>query len=61
MVKPMDFLNKINNSIVLRVSAKGEGLSVTIPKELCDTYQVLSGDYIRISFHEHFREKPEEF
>lgn len=60
MVKDMEFLGKIRNSIVLRVSAKGEGLSVTIPKEICDTYGVLSGDTIRVEFQEHYREKAPE-
>lgn len=59
MPKPIELINKINNSITLKVSSKGEGLAFTIPKDLCDVYQVLSGDYIRISFSEHYREKVE--
>lgn len=59
MPKPVELINKINNTIVLRASAKGEGLSVTIPKELCDVYGILSGDYLKTAFQDHFREKSE--
>lgn len=55
MVSDAKLLNKINNRIALRVSAKGEGLSITIPKELTDTYDVISGDVLVTGFFEHYR------
>lgn len=55
MTEPYENLGKINNSIVIRASAKGESLALTIPLEIRDTYGIIAGDLIRVTFHEHYR------
>lgn len=55
MTEPLKNLGKINNSIVIRVSAKGEALALTIPMEIRDTYGLIAGDLVRVTFHEHYR------
>lgn len=57
MVTDWKFIGKINNSIVIRVTAKGDGLALTIPKEICETYNIISGDTIKIVIQDHFRKE----
>jgi hypothetical protein len=43
-----------------RISARGSGLCVYLPKDTCDLYGFIAGDILVTELHEHFREKTED-
>jgi len=48
-------LNDIKETVTLSVSARGNGLAIYLPKDLCDVYGLIAGDRIKISLRDHFR------
>lgn len=44
----------------LPVSARGAGLCLYLPKDLCEVYGLISGDMLKIEMRDHFRKIKEE-
>ena len=55
MVEQYKNIGKIRNSLIITVTAKAESLSLTIPKDLCEVYNIIAGDKIQVAFLDHFK------
>lgn len=55
MVSSYKNLGKIRNTIIITVTAKAESLSLTIPREVCEVYDIIASDRLQIEFKDHFR------
>lgn len=57
LVSEYELKGKINVELVLTVTSRGESLCVIIPRSVTGTYNVLSGDRLKVSLAEHYRKK----
>jgi len=55
MAEKFRLVGKIDETHSLRVSARGEGLCLYLPKSLVELYGLLSGDKVKAQLKEHFR------
>lgn len=60
MAKQYDLIGKINVTIEGRVSARGSGLCLSIPKDLSAVHNIIAGDHLKFQITDHYREKPSE-
>jgi antitoxin component of MazEF toxin-antitoxin module len=54
MEKEFGVVQEINERLTLRVSARGAGLCIYLPKSLTETYGVKAGHKLKIDIKEHF-------
>lgn len=50
--KPVGEIKEIRT---LRVSASGRGLYLYLPKSLCEQYDIIAGDRIKVQLKEHYK------
>lgn len=50
-------VGKVNELITLPVSARGDGLCLYLPKDLCNLYGLVAGDRLKVHLLEHFRKE----
>ena len=55
MSKRFQLIGKVDETHSLRVSARAEGLCLSLPKSLCELYGLVAGDKIKAQLKEHFR------
>ena len=48
---------KIGAEIPLPISARGDGLCLYLPKDLCEFYGLIAGDRVAVLLKEHFRRR----
>jgi len=53
-------IGEIKEVITLQVSARGNGLCLYLPKQLCETYGVAAGHRLKVVIRDHFRPMPSE-
>jgi hypothetical protein len=53
----IDVLKEVHT---LSVSARGAGLCLYLPKDICDVYGLIAGDMLKIQMLDHFRKLREE-
>jgi len=53
-------IGEIKEVTTLQVSARGSGLCLYLPKQLCETYGVIAGHRLKVAIGDHFRPKPSE-
>jgi hypothetical protein len=54
-------LNVVKETHTLHVSARGIGLCLYLPKDLCELYGLIAGDALKIEMLDHYRKrKPED-
>jgi hypothetical protein len=53
-------LGNVNEIITLGVPARGDGLCLYLPKDLCNLYDLIAGDRMKVHLLEHFRKRREE-
>ena len=56
-VSEWDVLGKVDELITLPISARGEGLCLYLPKDLCQLYGLIAGDRMKVTLKEHFRKR----
>jgi hypothetical protein len=56
-VSEWDVLGKVDELITLPVSARGDGLCLYLPKDLCQLYGLIAGDRMKVALREHFRKR----
>ena len=59
-VSEWEIIGKIYEITTLPVSARGDGLCLYLPKDLCNLYGLIAGDRVKVTLNEHFRKKREE-
>lgn len=55
MSKKWKRVGEIKENRTLRVSGSGAGLYLFLPKKLCETYDIISGDQIKVKLGVHFK------
>ena len=55
MVKAFEKIGEIKETRTLRVSARGDGLCLYLPKEFCELYNIIAGDKLKARLGDHFR------
>lgn len=60
MAKLFERIGEIKETRSLRVSARGDGLCLYLPKGLCEVYDIISGDKIKAHLTDHYRPKKKE-
>lgn len=53
-------IGKLKEVHTLPVSARGAGLCLYLPKDICDVYGLISGDMLTVKMLDHFRKVKEE-
>jgi hypothetical protein len=48
MVKKWKLRGEVNEKLTLNVSASGSGLYLHLPKDLCNTYDIIGGERIKV-------------
>ncbi len=48
-------LEEVRETRTLKVSARGRGLCLYLPKDLTEVHGVVSGDRLKVQFREHYR------
>ncbi len=56
-VSEWDLIEKIYEIVTLPVSARGDGLCLYLPKDLCDLHGIIAGDRIKTLLNEHYRKE----
>lgn len=59
-VSDWEIVDKIDEKLTLQVSARGDGLCLYLPKDLCDVYRLIAGDRVKVGLGEHFRRRRQE-
>jgi hypothetical protein len=59
-VSEWEVLGKVNELITLPVSARGDGLCLYLPKDLCRVYGLIAGDRLKVHLQLHFRKRRSE-
>jgi antitoxin component of MazEF toxin-antitoxin module len=54
-------IGKIKEVITLQVSARGNGLCLYLPKQLCETYGIHAGHRLKVVIRDHFQPVPSDF
>jgi len=55
MVKKWKPAGEIKVETILHVSATGEGLALFLPKRLCETYDIIGGDQVKVELKTLFK------
>jgi hypothetical protein len=55
MSQTYEKIGEIREMITLQVSARGEGLCLYLPKQLCETYGIIAGHRLKVMIRDHFR------
>jgi len=55
MSQAYEKIGEIKEVITLQVSARGNGLCLYLPKQLCETYGVAAGHRLKVVIRDHFR------
>ena len=59
-VSEWEIVEKINELVTLPVSARGDGLCLYLPKDLCNLHGLIAGDRVKVGLNEHYRKRREE-
>jgi len=51
-------IGKLGVTLLMRVSARGAGLYLFIPRDIRDVYGIMAGDQIEAKLDKHYRPKP---
>lgn len=57
MLRMFEKIGTIGETLNLRVSARGEGLYLYLPKSICEVHGLLTGDRIKAKLTEHYRQQ----
>lgn len=61
MNKEYEQIGVVKETHSLRVSARGDGLYLYLPRGLCEVHGIMAGDRVKVQLLEHYRPKqPEE-
>jgi len=53
-------IDKLKEVQTLPVSARGAGLCLYLPKDICDVYGLIAGDMLTVRMLDHYRKAREE-
>lgn len=56
MAEDYKLIGKINETRSLKVSSRGEGLCLYLPKRFCQLHDLMAGDLVKTVMREHYRE-----
>lgn len=54
-ISESDLVGEIREIRSLKVSKRGDGLSLYLPKQLCELHSIKVGDRLKVQFREHYR------
>lgn len=57
MLRMYEKIGEIREELNLRVSARGEGLYLYLPKSICEVHNLLTGDRIKAKLTDHYRQQ----
>jgi hypothetical protein len=54
-VKEWEQIGEIKETHTLKVSARGDGLCLYLPKNLCEVHGIIAGDRLKVHIRDHYR------